>query len=239
VIEAKSRFIIWAESATIDQREDDSRSQARDPRGRGLVSAVDAIDRVAASGGASHGPRSSRARSNGAARHRSEVLLRRPRESSLWQNRLVHRRTSGKLPRTTANRSSRSTTPRRWRGTSSAAPAGVLAREQEAPLPRSRVHLFMAYRNLVRRRFNFDQESPAEASRLYLPRRITARRRRSSWMQEWGHEKEVFTAGVAGRESVAAIRAARQRGGRRGVRGAGAKLSPQPLPPHGTESSTG
>ena len=48
------------------------------------------------------------------------------------------------------------------------------------------LHLFMAYRNLVRRRFNFDRESPAELLG-FLPRRITEADA-LSWRQEWGRK---------------------------------------------------
>ena len=48
------------------------------------------------------------------------------------------------------------------------------------------LHLFMAYRNLVRRRFNFDQESPAELLG-FLPRRITEVEA-LSWRQELGRK---------------------------------------------------
>jgi hypothetical protein len=44
--------------------------------------------------------------------------------------------------------------------------------------------LFIAWRNLVRRRFNFDEESPAQALE-FAPRRMTEEEL-LSWRQEWG-----------------------------------------------------
>jgi hypothetical protein len=44
--------------------------------------------------------------------------------------------------------------------------------------------LFIAWRNLVRRRFNFDEESPAQVLE-FAPRRMTEEEL-LSWRQEWG-----------------------------------------------------
>ena len=46
------------------------------------------------------------------------------------------------------------------------------------------LQIFMAYRNLVRRRFNWDEESPAELLG-FAPRRIRESEA-LSWRQDWG-----------------------------------------------------
>ena len=46
------------------------------------------------------------------------------------------------------------------------------------------LHVFIAYRNLVRRRFNFDSNSSAQILN-FLPRRITEIET-LSWRQDWG-----------------------------------------------------
>ncbi len=48
------------------------------------------------------------------------------------------------------------------------------------------LHVHMAYRNLVRRRFNTDRESPAELLG-FVPRRLTAYEL-LSWRQDWKAE---------------------------------------------------
>ncbi|MFN0006713.1 MAG: hypothetical protein ACKVXR_02305, partial [Planctomycetota bacterium] len=46
------------------------------------------------------------------------------------------------------------------------------------------LHVFMAYRNYVRRRFNYDEESPAEL--LGFAARRLRESELISWRQDWG-----------------------------------------------------
>ena len=47
------------------------------------------------------------------------------------------------------------------------------------------LQLWMAYRNYVRRRFNYDEESPAQLLG-FVPRRMSVGEL-LSWRQDWGH----------------------------------------------------
>ena len=188
VIEAKSRFVIWAESATIRPRgkmtparrlairEDEARFGRRRDRSRSSV-------------------RRSLARAAELTGSLERVQLDTDQKSSyvglaraaFGRTRLVHRRTSGKLPRTTAN----PLFPINHTEAMARDLLGRLRRESWLVSKKRRyldlgLHLFMAYRNLVRRRFNFDQESPAELLG-FLPRRITEVEA-LSWRQELGRK---------------------------------------------------
>ncbi len=98
---------------------------------------------------------------------------------------LVHRRTSGKLPRTTAN----PLFPINHTEAVARDLTGRLRRQSWLASKKRRyldlgLQLHMAYRNLVRRRFNDDRESPAELLG-FASRRITETEA-LSWRQDWG-----------------------------------------------------
>ena len=186
VIETRTRFIVWAESATIR------------PRGRMTVARRLAICQDEARFGRRR-DRSRRAvrralmRAAELARPLRGISFDSDQKSSyvglassiFGRSRLIHRRTSGRIPRTTANplfpinhteAMARDLTGR-LRGQS------WLVSKKRRYLDLG-LQVFMAYRNLVRRRFNFDQESPAELLH-FLPRRITEVEA-LGWRQEWG-----------------------------------------------------
>jgi len=185
-IETRSRFIIWAESATIRPRgkmtparrlairEDEARFGRRRDRSRRSV-------------------RRTFGRAADLAGSLERVLLDTDQKSSyvglaraaFGKNRIVHRRTSGKLSRTTAN----PLFPINHTEAMARDLLGRLRRESWLVSKKRRyldlgLHLFIAYRNLVRRRFNFDRESPAEILG-FLPKRITEGEA-LSWRQDWG-----------------------------------------------------
>jgi len=188
VIETRTRFIVWAESATIR------------PRGK-MTSARRLAIRQ---GEARFGLRRDRSRrSVRRALIRAADLARSLRgvffdsdqkasyvglaSSVFGRSRLVHRRTSGRLPRTTAN----PLFPINHTEAMARDLTGRLRRESWLVSKKRRyldlgLQLFMAYRNLVRRRFNFDRESPAELLG-FAPRRITEVET-LGWRQDWGRE---------------------------------------------------
>ena len=186
VIETESRYIIWAESATLR------------PRGKMTPSRRLAI----LADEARFGRRRDRSRRSvrrslerAASLHRPEqaVILDTDQKSSyvglaktaFGRRRLVHRRTSGKLPRTTAN----PLFPINHTEAVARDLTGRLRRQSWLASKKRRyldlgLQLHMAYRNLVRRRFNHETESPAELLG-FVPRRISETEA-LSWRQDWG-----------------------------------------------------
>ncbi len=106
-------------------------------------------------------------------------------KTAFGRRRLVHRRTSGKLPRTAAN----PLFPINHTEAMARDLTGRLRRQSWLASKKRRyldlgLQLHMAYRNLVRRRFNEDRESPAELL-SFASRRITETEA-LSWRQDWG-----------------------------------------------------
>ena len=186
VIETESRYIIWAESATIRPRgkmtpsrrlailADEARFGRRRDRSRRSVRRT--LERAAS-----------------LLRPEQIVLLDTDQKTSyvglakavFGRRRLLHRRTSGKLPRTAAN----PLFPINHTEAVARDLTGRLRRQSWLASKKRRyldlgLQLHMAYRNLVRRRFNADQESPAELVG-FAPRRISETEV-LSWRQDWG-----------------------------------------------------
>jgi len=186
LIESNTRFIIWAESAPIR------------PRGKMTEKRLQKIKNAEFK----HGKRrdlSRRsiqrafARGQRLAKNSDRITLSTDEKSSypglarraFGARRLVHRKTNSKLIRTTWN-------PLFAINNEEAIMRdlmGRLRRESWLVSKKRRylnlaLHLHMAYRNLVRKRFNYDLESPAQALG-FLPRRLTSTQV-FSWRQDWG-----------------------------------------------------
>ncbi len=186
LIETKSRFVVWAESATIRPRgkttparqaailEDELRFGRRRDRSQRAV-------------------RRNLCRGAELLELQNRVVLETDKKSSysglaaqaFGKNRLVHRTTSSRLPRTTAN----PLFPINHTEAMLRDLTGRLRRESWLVSKRRRyldlgLQIFIAYRNLVRRRFNFDRESPAEL--LGFVRRRMTETEVLSWRQDWG-----------------------------------------------------
>jgi len=186
LIETKSRFVVWAEAATIRPKgkrtparqaailEDELRFGLRRDRSRR------ALQRTLQKG----------AQLLGAMR---SVVFETDKKSSyadlaaraFGRDRLVHRTTSSRLPRTTAN----PLFPINHTEAMLRDLSGRLRRESWLVSKRRRyldlgLQIFIAYRNYVRRRFNFDRESPAEI--LGFVRRRMTETEVLSWRQDWG-----------------------------------------------------
>ncbi len=186
VIETESRYIIWAESATI-------RPRGKMTPSRRLAILADV---------ARFGRRRDRSRRSVRRSLERAALLLRPQQMVLLdtdqktsyvalakavfgRRRLLHRRTSGKLPRTVAN----PLFPINHTEAVARDLTGRLRRQSWLASKKRRyldlgLQLHMAYRNLVRRRFNDDRESPAEILG-FAPRRISETEA-LSWRQDWG-----------------------------------------------------
>ena len=186
VIETNSRYIVWAESATIRPRgkmtparllvirADEARFGRRRDRSRRSVRRT--LDRAAS-----------------LLASKQTVFLDTDQKTSyvglaravFGRERLVHRRTSGKLPRTAAN----PLFPINHTEAMARDLTGRLRRQSWLASKKRRyldlgLQLHMAYRNLVRRRFNEDRVSPAELLG-FAPRRISETEA-LSWRQDWG-----------------------------------------------------
>ena len=186
LIETKSRFIIWAESATIR------------PRGR----MTPARRRAMADDESRFGKRRDRSRrslqrtfrrGSGLAEGLDLVLLQTDKKSayvdlaaeSFRGKRLVHSRTSGRLARTSAN----PLFPINHTEAMARDLTGRLRRESWLVSKKRRfldlgLQIFMTYRNYVRRRFNFDRASPAQMLG-FAPRRLEETEV-LGWRQDWG-----------------------------------------------------
>ena len=186
VIETQTRFIVWAESATIR------------PRGRMTPARAAAV----VEDEARFGPRRDNSRrSVQRALRRAADLATRMREIRLdsdrkpsyerqaslafGDGRLSHRRTSGRVPKTASN----PLFPINHTEAMARDLTGRLRRRSWLASKKRRyldlgLQILIAYRNLLRRRFNFDSKSPAQILD-FLPRRITEAEA-LSWRQDWG-----------------------------------------------------
>ena len=186
LIETKSRFVVWAESATIR------------PRGK----MTPARRRAIAEDEQRFGYRRDRSRSSlrrafrraaDLAKSLGKVLLETDKKASylglavesFGSNRLVHQQTSSRLARTIAN----PLFPINQTEAMARDLTGRLRRESWLVSKQRRyldlgLQIFLTYRNYVRRRFNFDRASAAE--RLgFVSRRLTETEA-LSWRQDWG-----------------------------------------------------
>ena len=186
LIEKKSHFIVWAEAATIRPRgtmtkarraamaEDEARLGRRKDRSRRSL-------------------RRTLARASALASSLRTVLFETDQKSSYVElakeafgsDRLVHGRTSSRLPRTVAN----PLFPINHTEAMARDLMGRLRRESWLVSKARRyldlgLQIFMAYRNLVRRRFNYDEFSPAQELG-FAPRRLTETEV-LGWRQDWG-----------------------------------------------------
>jgi len=187
LIERESRYVVWAESAPIRPR---GRMSAKR---REALAAEDAVSPRKDLSRRSIG----RALKRGAdiASKLGSVRLESDEKSvypglaaeAFGASRLVHATTSSKLPRTS------------WNPLFPINGTEALARDLMGRLRRESwlvskcrryldvaLHVFIAYRNLVRRRFNRDRFSPAEMLG-FAPRRLTPGEL-LSWRQEAGRE---------------------------------------------------
>jgi transposase-like protein len=185
LIEKKTRFLVWAESAMIRPRgkmtparqramfEDEQRFGRRRDQSIGRL-------------------RRTFRRAADLARNLGSVLLETDKKTAyvglaieaFGQARLLHQRTSSKLARTIAN----PLFPINHTEAMARDLSGRLRRESWLVSKKRRyldlgLQVFLAYRNLVRRRFNFDQLSPAAMLR-FVPRRLTETEV-LSWRQDW------------------------------------------------------
>jgi transposase-like protein len=185
LIETKTRFIVWAEAATIRPRgkmsparrravaEDERRFGRRRDRSRRSL-------------------RRTLGRGRDLVRGLDQVVFQTDLKSSYValakeafdEERLVHSQTSGRLPRTVAN----PLFPINHTEAMARDLSGRLRRESWLASKKRRfldlgLQVFLAYRNYVRRRFNFDRQSPAEMLG-FAPRRFEETEL-LSWRQDW------------------------------------------------------
>lgn len=186
LIEAKSRFIIWAESATIRPRGTMTKQRlkaiAEDERRFGRR-----VDRSQRS------VRRTLQRAVPLVEHLRQVVVSSDEKTSYVElikqafggKRIVHQRTNSKFARGTWN----PLFPINHTEAMTRDQMGRLRRESWLVSKRRRyldiaLHVFIAYRNLVRPRFNHDKASPAELLG-FLPRRLTVGEL-LSWRQDAG-----------------------------------------------------
>lgn len=186
LIERESRFIVWAEAAPIR------------PRGKMTKSRLEAIADDERRFGrrkdlSQRSVRRTLERGAVLSRHLPFVVLStdekttyRPlAEQAFGRERLVHLQTSSKLARTTWN-------PLFAINSTEAMARDLLGRLRRESWLVSKarryldlgLQLFMAYRNLVRRRFNDDEQSAAQ--RLGFVTRRLSWGETLSWRQDWG-----------------------------------------------------
>jgi hypothetical protein len=186
LIETKSRFVVWAESATIR------------PRGKMTPSRR----RAMAEDEQHFGRRRDRSRQSlrrtfrraaELAQGLRKVLLETDKKTAyvglaieaFGGDRLVHQRTSSRLARTIAN----PLFPINHTEAMARDLAGRLRRDSWLVSKKRRyldlgLQVFITYRNYVRRRFNFDRLSPA-AMLGFVSRRLSETEV-LSWRQDWG-----------------------------------------------------
>lgn len=186
LIETKSRFIVWAESATIR------------PRGKMTPARRKAMDEDELRFGRRR-DRSRRSlrrtfrRAADLSKDLHRVRLESDKKTSyvglareaFGGERLVHGQTSSRLARTIAN----PLFPINHTEAMVRDLTGRMRRDSWLVSKKGRyldlgLQIFMAYRNYVRRRFNFDRASPAELLG-FVPRRLTETEI-LSWRQDWG-----------------------------------------------------
>ncbi|MFI5402699.1 MAG: hypothetical protein ACHQ1G_07165 [Planctomycetota bacterium] len=186
LIERKSRFIVWAEAATIRPRGKMSEARLRaiqeDEKrfGRRRDRSLNALRRTLSRG-------RDLAQSLKIVRLETDKksVYERLAKSAFGEDRLSHGRTSSRLPRTAAN-------PIFPINHTLAMARDLMGRLRRESWLVSKLHryldlglqVFIAYRNYVRRRFNYDEESPAEllgfaSRRLREPDLL-------GWRQDWG-----------------------------------------------------
>jgi transposase-like protein len=185
LLESRTRFCIWAEAATIR------------PKGRMTEKRLQAITNEEKR----YGPRKDRSRQSVMRTLRmgrrviskdAHVTLYTDKKSSyptlansaFGVKNLTHHTTSGKLPRTAAN----PLFPINHEEARLRDMNGRMRRRSWLASKKRRylnlaLHVHMAYRNLIRTRFNFDRESPAQLLG-FLPRPLTLREA-LSWRQCW------------------------------------------------------
>jgi hypothetical protein len=186
LLETVSRYLVWAESATIR------------PRGKMTKKRREAVRKSELR----HGVRKDRSRrgvartlARGAdiAEHAPVVILESDEKSTypgqaveaFGEARLDHRQTSSKLVRLSFN----PLFPINHEEAIMRDLMGRLRRQSWLVSKKRRyldlgLHVHMAYRNLVRRRFNNDEKSPAQLLG-FTPRRLTPWEV-LSWRQDWG-----------------------------------------------------
>ena len=186
LIEVESRFVIWAESAPIRPR--GKKTQARlqaiceDERrfGKRRDLSRSAIRRTLQRGAQMVGGL-------------EQVHLSTDEKSSypklaskaFGSDRLIHQRTNSKLPRTTWN----PLFPINHTEAMARDLSGRLRRDSWLVSKKRRyldlaMHVLIAYRNYIRRRFNRDEQSPAQLLG-FVGRRLTENDA-LSWRQDWG-----------------------------------------------------
>ena len=186
LIETKSRFVVWAESATIRPR-----GKMTKARERAIAEDHQRFGRRRDC--SRRGVRRTLRRGAELAAGLERVVLDSDEKSSypglaveaFGKARLVHRRTNSRLARTTWN-------PLFPINHTEAMARDLVARlRRESWLASKRrryldlaLQVFIAYRNYVRRRFNFDRASPAQM--LGFVRRRLSEWELLSWRQDWG-----------------------------------------------------
>lgn len=186
LIETETRFIVWAESAPIR------------PRGKMTEKRLKAIARAEQRHGirkdlSRRGVERTLERGAAIAKEPPVVTLHTDEKSSypglaaaaFPKERLEHQQTNSKLVRATWN----PLFPINHEEALMRDLMGRLRRQSWLVSKQRRyldlgLQLHMAYRNLVRKRFNRDEESPAQLMG-FLPRRLTPREL-LSWRQDWG-----------------------------------------------------
>jgi hypothetical protein len=185
LIETKSRFLVWAESAAI-------RPRGKMTPGRDRAMLEDELRFGRRRDQSRWKLRRAFRRGADLARSLSRILLETDKKASylnlaiaaFGRARLVHRSTSSKLARTIAN----PLFPINHTEAMARDLTGRLRRESWLVSKKRRyldlgLQVFISYRNYVRRRFNFDELSPA--ARLgFVPRRLTETEV-LSWRQDW------------------------------------------------------
>jgi hypothetical protein len=186
LIETKSRFVVWAEAATIRPRgkmtPSRRKAMAEDERRFGRR-----IDRSRRS------LRRTFRRAAELAKSLSKVLLETDKKASyvglaveaFGSDRLVHQQTSSRLARTIAN----PLFPINQTEAMARDLTGRLRRESWLVSKQRRyldlgLQVFLTYRNYIRRRFNFDRASAAE--RVGFVSRGLTESEALSWRQDWG-----------------------------------------------------
>jgi len=186
LIETQTRFVVWAEAAPIRPRgkmtpsrrraieKDEARSGRRQDRSRGSL-------------------RRTLARAAALVSEAGKVRLHTDKKSTyadlareaFGSERLVHTQTSSRLARTVAN----PLFPINHTEAMARDLLGRLRRDSWLVSKKRRfldlgLQIFLAYRNYVRRRFNWDEESPAQ--RLGLAPRRLSETEMLGWRQDWG-----------------------------------------------------
>ena len=201
LIETKSRFVIWAEAASIR-----ARGKMTSARRAKLVEEEKRLGRRRDHSRASL--RRTLRRGAALARGLEEILFQTDRKSAypallrqaFGRERVVHSQTSSRLARTVSN----PLFPINQTEALARDLTGRLRRESWLGSKKRRyldlgLQIFLAYRNYVRKRFNFDRASPA-VMLGFAPRRLEESEL-LSWRQDWGRRSVHPLA--RGNESVA------------------------------------